>query len=73
MTVTSWLLLLPPVVWSKEGPVSGDGVGPLCLVQSMLLDASWTHSQRSTSNVQLKLQAVGKAGYGAERKAEFLK
>lgn len=40
MTVTSWLLLLPPVVWSKEGPVSGDGVGPLCLVQSMLLDAS---------------------------------
>lgn len=71
MTVTSWLLLLPPVVWSKEGPVSGDGVGPLCLVQSMLLDASWTHSQRSTSNVQLKLQL--KAGYAAERKAEFLK
>lgn len=68
MTAVCCLMFLPPVVWSKEGPVSGDGVGPLCLIHSMLLDGSWTHSQKSTSNVQVKLQA---AGYGAERKAEF--
>jgi len=70
MTAVCWLMFLPPVVWSNDGPVSGEGVGPLCLIQSMLLDGSWTHSQKSTSNVQEKLQAAGGAGYGAERKAE---
>lgn len=65
-TSTYRLLFLPPVVWSWEGPVFGVGVGPLFLVQSKLSLVACFHSQKSTSNVQDILQAVG-----AARKTEF--
>lgn len=65
------LLFLPPVVWSWEGPVFGVGVGPLCLIQSKSSLVACSHLQKSTSNVQDILQAVGAAVYGSERKQSF--
>lgn len=68
----SGLPFLPPVVWSEDGPVFGVGVGPLFLIQLRLLESAWTHPQKSLSNVQAKLQSVGGAEHGAERKADVV-
>lgn len=46
----------------------GEGVGPLFLIQSKLSSTACSHPQKSTSNVQDILQAVGAAVHVADRK-----
>lgn len=51
--------------------MSGEGVGPLFLFQSKLSLIACSHPQKSTSNVQDILQAVGAAVDVADRKKQF--
>ena len=41
-----------PMVWSTEGPVTEEGVWPLCLVQSKSSSWAWVYSQKSFSKLQ---------------------